>query len=274
MAFTLIAHRWYGWQMLPGYVDGDDYDPFTCPCRLSAVSPKKSGKGDLDLNVWVTGYVDGVNMGDVPLRVLFRGDSYLVAQIHYPDALQVRRCVVINEMNPRWLERYCPAIWREIADDWKGDECTDKLQFHIERFFCPAIPWYPDISCEEVIMCALRFDGARLDREWQEGPSQSTYEALSRNHDRHFARQPWRLHEDPLVNWGEFYWLQRSEKWCSLDHEGAILTARLFVALHDHEPPEDYEVEEFSTKYSSLRAGAIAQAALWKRMLTVEAQCG
>jgi len=125
--------------MLPGYVSEGDYDPFCCACRVSSISPKKTGNGDLELEAWVTGYAEGVNKGTVPLRVLFRGDSYLVAQILYPEAPQVKRCVVLSELTLEWLERFDPPLWRHVSESWTGEDGPDEIQNRTQRFFSPSI---------------------------------------------------------------------------------------------------------------------------------------
>jgi hypothetical protein len=44
---TLKTAKWYGWQMLPGYLDG--YEPYFSPILVETVTPEKSGKGWLSV---------------------------------------------------------------------------------------------------------------------------------------------------------------------------------------------------------------------------------
>ncbi len=52
--FTMGANGWYGWQMIPGYV-GERCIPYCCPIYMERVTPKKTGKGILNIAFWNTG---------------------------------------------------------------------------------------------------------------------------------------------------------------------------------------------------------------------------
>lgn len=267
MAFTLKPNRWYGWQMIPGYV-GERCVPFCCPCHVRSVTPQKSGKGLLTLEVWITGYAEGVNMGEVELKVIHRGDTYLIAQILYPPKAEINRCVVISEIEFEWVRRFCPELWQEMAVPVHLLFAPGSAQSYLQEFYRTYDAWHPDLLDEAVIFCALRFDGGKLDEELnRETPSQVTYGNFSRLHEEHFAAKPWRLHPDPLMNWGEFYWLQRSHKWSGLDREAARLMAWLFTQLHDQPVPRGYEQAEYAEKYQRLKPSAVILAAEWAALL-------
>lgn len=262
MAFTLQPRRWYGWQMIPGYV-GEHCVPFCCPCRVNEVKPQKSGKGLLTLDVWVTGYAEGGNMGDAPLRVIHRGDSYLIAQILYPDAPEINRCVVISEIEFEWVRRFCPQLWQEKPPERQGAG-AGSLTSYLEAVFRPENDWRPDLIDDAVIHGILRFDGGRRDAELnRETPGEGTYQNFMRLHEQHFSEKPWRLHPEPLVNWGELFWLQRSHKWGGLNREGALLMAWLFIRLHDQPVPQGYEDGEHAEKYARLKSRAAELAREW-----------
>ncbi len=130
--------------------------------------------------------------------------------------------------------------------------------------FRPQSEWRPDLLDEAVIFSALRFDGGRRDEELnRETPSLGTYGNFRRLHEECFAAKPWRLHPDPLVNWGEFYWLQRSHKWSGLDLEAARLMAWLFSQLHDQPVPCGYENTEYAERYTRLKPQATKLASEW-----------
>lgn len=341
MAFTLKPNRWYGWQMIPGYV-GERCVPFCCPCHARSVTPQKSGKGLLTLEVWITGYAEGVQMMEVLLRVIHRGSSYLIAQILSANAPDSDRCVVISHVEFEWLRQFCPGLWQARPPEYFGSAAMGSVSVYLDALFneedpagtppafqiegktaqhiakelqlphhgpeerkmllhlaklvvktaakrgnteaveelddlldvtsgCMGIPpmtWKPDLCGDEVIFCALRFDGGKRDEELsRETPSQGNYGNFSRLHEEHFAAKPWRLHPDPLVNWGEFYWLQRSHKWSGLARKDARLLAWLFTQLHDQPVPRGYEQAEYAEKYQRLKPSAVILATEWAGLL-------
>lgn len=263
MSFTLRPNCWYGWQMIPGYA-GESYVPFCCPCWINEVLPQKTGKGLLTLDVWVTGYAEGVNNGEAFLKVIHRGDTYLIAQILYPDAPDINRCVVISQIEFDWVRRFCPELWEAHPPNRIKHLKSASISRYLDDVYRPSNEWRPELGCDEVTFCALRFDGEKRDIELnRESPCEGTYENYAKLHEAYFNGQPWKLHADPLVNWGEFFWLQRSCKWSSLDNEAARLMAWLFTRLHDQNVPRGYEHSEYATKYESLRKRTAVLAADW-----------
>jgi hypothetical protein len=265
MTFTLQPNRWYGWQMIPGYV-GEGCVPFCCPCWINKVLPQKSGKGILMLDAWVTGYAEGVNNGEASLKMIHRGDAYLIAQILYPDSPDINRCVVISQIEFEWVRRFCPDLWEAHPPNRIKHLESGSISQYLDDLFRPSSEWMPELGCDEVTFCALRFDGEKRDNELaQESPCVGTYENYAKLHEAHFIGQPWKLHPDPLVNWGEFFWLQRSSKWSNLDDEAARLMGWLFTQLHDHDVPRGYEHCEYGLKYEALRERAATLAEEWMR---------
>lgn len=156
----------------------------------------------------------------------------------------------------------------EQGEDAALDELDDCLDYLPNRMGIPAARWRPDLTCDEVIACALRFDGGRLDEELQRrSRTGMTYGSLSARHEAHFEGQPWRLHPDPMVNWGEFLWLQRSGAKSGLSRPATRLAAWLFTQLHDQPVPRGYENAEYATQYARVRASAAALAHEWSAQL-------
>ncbi len=341
MSFTLHPRSWYGWQMIPGYV-GERCVPFCCPCHVRSVTPQKSGKGLLTLEVWLTGYAEGVQMMEVPLRVIHRGGDYLIAQILSPNAPDTDRCVVISHVEFEWLRRFCPDLWQARPPEHFGsaamgsvsayldalfdveapagappafqiegktaqqiakelqmphhgpeerkmllrlaklvvrtaakrgnteavEELDDLLDVASGRMGIPPMTWKPDLCREEVIFGVLRFDGAAWDATLErEHPPGGSGKHLAQLYEAHFSRRPWKLHDDPMVNWGVFYWLQRSHKWSGLDRKDARLLAWLFTQLHDQPVPRGYRQAEYAEKNQRLMPAAAELAQKWTALL-------
>lgn len=342
MSFTLHPRSWYGWQMIPGYV-GERCVPFCCPCHVRAVTPHKSGKGLLTLEVWITGYAEGVQMMEVPLRVIHRGKDYLIARILSPNAPDTDRCVVISHVEFEWLRQLCPALWQSRPPEHFGSAAMSSVSvylnalFHVEdpagtppafqiqgktaqqiakelqlpqhgteerkmllhlaklvvktaakrgnteaveelddfldvtsgRMGIPPMTWKPELSCDEVVFAVLRFDGGRWDKalECEHPLGRGTYGQLAQLYEEHFSRRPWKLHDDPMVNWGVLYWLQRSQKWSGLPRKDARLLAWLFTQLHDQPVPRGYAQAEYAEKYQRLMPAAAELAQKWTKLL-------
>ena len=109
-AFNLTNNRWFGWQMLPGYF-GERCVPYCCPIYVTRVTPRKTGKGLLDLAFWNTGYAEGAQDFEVTLRMLHRASDYLVARLDYGDDDTSERCAVISHIEFGWIEKFCPHLW-------------------------------------------------------------------------------------------------------------------------------------------------------------------
>lgn len=129
--------------MIPGYVSSGCV-PFCCPCWMNEVMPQKSGKSLLKLDVWVTGYAEGVNMGEVDLKVIHRGDTYLIAQIVYPAEARMNRCVVISEIEFEWVQRFCPMLWEQNPPERLGP-CAASITAYLDAVFRPENEWRSDL---------------------------------------------------------------------------------------------------------------------------------
>lgn len=131
MPFTIIPGLWYAWQMLPGYV-GEFCVPYHSPIRVNAVIPAKTGKGLLKLDFWNAGYAEGVQNFTSDLRVLFRGEAYLVARI-MPEASD--RCAVVSRMEFGWLDQYFPHLMASRSEQGEGQDRKTNVQQYLNSLF-------------------------------------------------------------------------------------------------------------------------------------------
>jgi hypothetical protein len=117
--FKIEQHRWYGWQMVPGYGDGSYFSPI----YVWTVTRTRTGRSELALNFFNAGYADGVKDFEKVLRVVLRGERFLFADI---DS-DLRRGVVISELTMAWLKEHCPDI--------RVDDCRTEPQQALQRYF-------------------------------------------------------------------------------------------------------------------------------------------
>ena len=106
---TLASQQWYAWQMIPGYV-GERNVPYCSPIFVTGVTPKKTGKGILQLDFINVLYAAGVEYFSLDLRIIKHSADYMIADLLYgpegPD-----RAGVISHIEFAWIERFCPNLW-------------------------------------------------------------------------------------------------------------------------------------------------------------------
>jgi hypothetical protein len=134
MAFTLETERWYAWQMIPGYV-GTRCVPYCCPAWINSVSPMKSGKGLLRLAFWNTGYAEGAQDFEVHLKVLLRGENYLVGALVDDPAEKPERCAVISDIEFGWIAKFCPDLWFRNPPSGFGQFAESSVSIYLDKLF-------------------------------------------------------------------------------------------------------------------------------------------
>ena len=105
----LVPDRWYGWQMVPGYL-GERNVPYFSPIRVFSITPLKTGRGILKMSFWNVLYADGVQDFNLDLRVLKHEANYVIGEMHDasgPDD----RSAVISHIEFDWIRHCCPSLW-------------------------------------------------------------------------------------------------------------------------------------------------------------------
>ena len=98
--FTLEADRWYAYEMLPGYA-GRYYSPI----KIYHVQPLKTGRDILRVRFHNACYAEGVQGFHLELKVLHRGESYMLARIENGSSTEDRG-VVICQLTWEWLRTH------------------------------------------------------------------------------------------------------------------------------------------------------------------------
>ena len=112
--------RWYGWQMLPGYVDS----PYFSPIRTETVKLVSSAPPTIDLRFLNALYAQGVQIFEKRLEVICSAKTYLMAREVGSD---LGRAVVIVEMSFGWLEACCPHVATELGSRLTNHELAPAL---------------------------------------------------------------------------------------------------------------------------------------------------
>lgn len=118
----LTPGAWYVWQMYPGYTS----EPYVSPILIRRVTPLKTGAGLLEVEFYNAFYAEGVREFTQRLRVLARGENYLIARIEQPGGDQ-RTCVIL-ELTPWWVKALLPDLASRLPGRASGD-----LQEEVQR---------------------------------------------------------------------------------------------------------------------------------------------
>lgn len=105
---TLVAGRWYAWQMLPGYVDTGAFMPYVSPIYIEAVKPQKTGSGVLALAFINAAYAEGARYFELTVRVLKRAPAYMIVELTGDE----QRAAIMGEISFEWLRQFCSDRWK------------------------------------------------------------------------------------------------------------------------------------------------------------------
>lgn len=100
--FTMHARVWYAYTMLPGYLDG--FSPYHSPIYVGQVKPLATGQRKLKIKFYNAGYASGVRDFELDLKIIYRGATYLIADLGYDG-----RCVIIGQLSLEWLRQHVAA---------------------------------------------------------------------------------------------------------------------------------------------------------------------
>ena len=115
----LSENKWYTWIMLPGY--GAGFDPYISPIQVKNIIPKKTGRNILTLHFFNAFYAQGVQGFVQDLKIVGKGESYIVGKLVYEGENTNQRMAIIGEMSFPWLEKECPFMTRKFPPKEKED---------------------------------------------------------------------------------------------------------------------------------------------------------
>ncbi|MGC9456652.1 MAG: hypothetical protein ACP5DC_03925 [Halothiobacillaceae bacterium] len=130
--FTLQSGRWYGWQMMPGYMGL--CVPFYSPIYVEAVTPRKTGAGLLTLQFVNMAYAEGVRNFQSDMRVLVRRDHYLMASL---VGYSKPRDAVICEITFKWLKQAVPILLSQHPVREYAQSEETNVQDYLDAVFRP-----------------------------------------------------------------------------------------------------------------------------------------
>lgn len=135
----LIPGKWYGWQMLPGYLDR--YSPYLSPILVEKVIPEKTGQGWLQLNFFNAFYAEGVQDFKLRLKVVDKAQDYLITRLEYPD---IERHAIISRISFEWLKEQLPTWYEEAPKETMPLFARSEIDYYLnQRFFNTLRPLGP-----------------------------------------------------------------------------------------------------------------------------------
>jgi hypothetical protein len=108
--FTIVENKWFGWQMMPGYV-GTGFLPYCSPIFVSEVKALKTGKGIIQLKFLNAFYAVGVQDFSITMKVMKRDTNYLVGDLMDSINKSSDRCAVISQIEFEWIKEFCPTFY-------------------------------------------------------------------------------------------------------------------------------------------------------------------
>ncbi len=133
---TLKAGKWYSWEMLPGYA-GRYYSPI----KVGRVTPLKTGQNVLRLGFFNACYAAGAQSFDVDLKMLYRGEEYLIAKIVGDPQHDLGRCAIITPIDKWWMFDQL-KITRDTLEQ-RGISSTEPTEIILEKLF---MGYDPEVS--------------------------------------------------------------------------------------------------------------------------------
>jgi hypothetical protein len=89
----------------------------------------------LTVEVWITGYAEGVQVAEVRLRVIHRGRDYLIGQVLSDDGEEGDRCVVISGVEFEWVRVFCPELWAARPPEYFGGAAVGCVSAYLDAVF-------------------------------------------------------------------------------------------------------------------------------------------
>lgn len=135
--FTLTANRWFGWQLIPGYL-GERCVPWASPIYVTKVTRLKQGNGILNVTFECPLYAEGVNFGERSIQILVRAENYLVGQIVEESPIHAKRCAVISHIEFAWIRQFCPEhYYHRPPTDFTSTE-QNSVSLYLDAVFHPS----------------------------------------------------------------------------------------------------------------------------------------
>lgn len=106
----LEEFRWYGWQMLPGYVCSTEYEPYFSPIFVEKVEPLKTGRNLLRLHFFNAFYAQGVQGFVIDMKLIRKCPQYLIGILEKGEASQSDRTFIVSAISFDWLKLCCPDL--------------------------------------------------------------------------------------------------------------------------------------------------------------------
>lgn len=128
-------HRWYAWQMLPGYMEELSQSYFS-PIYVTRVTARKTGQSILTLEFFNVLYLDGAQDFILNMRLLRRYRRYLIADLLEADKT-LQRVAVISQIEFGWLNQHC----RHIVEQYPPAMLDRAARKHASAYLDATFPY-------------------------------------------------------------------------------------------------------------------------------------
>jgi len=122
--------------MIPGY-GGQRNVPYFSPIFVRRITPRKTGRGILELSFMNALYADGVQDMALDLRVLKHSGNYLVAELVYDSDDSLERVGIISHIDFEWLRQFCPDLWTTHPPEALGMPEEGSVSLYLCSLFPP-----------------------------------------------------------------------------------------------------------------------------------------
>jgi hypothetical protein len=130
----LVPDCWYGWQVIPGYA-GERNVPYFSPIHVTRVTPKKTGRGILNVSFRNVLYAEGVQQFQLDLRILKHERNFLIAGLTYGESGPTGQAAVISHIEFEWIRRLCPGVWSAQPPETMTATAQGSVSIYLDEVF-------------------------------------------------------------------------------------------------------------------------------------------
>lgn len=120
--------------MIPGY-SGERNVPYFSPIRVTRVTPRKTGRGILNVSFRNVLYAEGVQNFQIDLRILKHEPDYLFADLIYGESGPAGRSAVISHIEFEWVRRLCPEVWSARPPETLNSAAQSSISVYLDELF-------------------------------------------------------------------------------------------------------------------------------------------
>ena len=126
--FLPQAGRWYSYLMLPGYAG-----PYFSPIKVEHVELRGKACKRLKIKFFNASYAQGVKDFVKDLKIVARGERYLVGALKEESGSVGQRTAIITELSSAWMEHLISRQYAEANPMSQAESQSSDCQGYLER---------------------------------------------------------------------------------------------------------------------------------------------